>query len=165
MSFSPEGTTSKDSSQNARSSPYCRPSPLSHSKHTDNSFDVTTDNHFSEHRAYQKTAGKDLHHQKNEGPGEVLTKQYPIQDVRIVRESKEALMPELSEDRVLVRGHYMNTVNGETLPFTVFVHKDLGVQGDPHQLRLCGSYIRAMLTVKKNLRWRFQHTIEQVDLG
>ena len=66
-------------------------------------------------------------------------------------------MPEISERRVQVRGHYVNRDTGEALPFTVFVYKDDDV--GQRQVTLSGSYVRKMLTGSQHLRWRFRQVV------
>ena len=94
------------------------------------------------------------------------TKDGPLQkrDTRVVRESKMALVPEFSQKRVLVSGHYVLQNTESTLPFMMFVHIDHSVHhAEEGLIFLSGSYVRGMLTTKKNLRWRFRHIITAVE--
>ncbi|KAK7112749.1 hypothetical protein V1264_012149 [Littorina saxatilis] len=80
-------------------------------------------------------------------------------DMRVVRVSKEALLPESSEKRVSIQGHYLRGDGEEPLRFMVFLYRDERPDTEilTSKTVLCGTYVRDMLTTRKRLRWKFRH--------
>ncbi|KAK7466656.1 hypothetical protein BaRGS_00037264 [Batillaria attramentaria] len=73
------------------------------------------------------------------------------------RTSKKAVVTETSDERVCVKGHFVELPNEDLLHFTVFIFKEKTADESQDTVALSGSYIRKMLTTDKSLRWRFSH--------
>ena len=175
MRFTPELLPAcADKSQNARKSASSSPRPPRTQPHSDLAQVNKRDNNSSPHEtgeppdvgdprvslARQGSSVRDT--PRGKSSGQQRNQREPRRerrDLRIVRVSQEALVPEISERRVQVRGHYVSRDTGETLPFTVFVYKDDDVGQRQGQVTLSGSYVRKMLTGSQHLRWRFRQVV------